>query len=1240
MVSGSIFDQMDIIKIIEYYGIRLTKEGNIWYGSIPPVGSTGKSLHVWSSTNTWYCNKNHVGGGILDFIQYMDKDLTKRQAFEKAAEISGIQPASLSEEQVDKLTEREDVYNTLTSAANIYHTGLNEESYDFIFHQWGITKDSANEWNLGYASTERNLKELNPANLVKTGLANPTSTGNLGGEFYRGRVIFPFTINGKVVNMAGRQTPKTPVDDHARYKYLRTKSENKNEQISEFVGGTSFFGEDKVKREKTCCLTEGLADCIVVNQFGSPCMAVGSTGVSKEKIPHLINLLQTKVQVYICFDDDENGSGQKGALAVGQLLFDAGIKVKIIDLPRGSEKKMDIAEFMKGKAAEDFEALKEKALRFIPYALGFCPKSDSKVENLETAEEFIKQRMLSISPAHREAYITDDIKRYFGFTNKETPCLIKLANSLVQESKTEKSGFEEDSSNQQEDGLESTLLDSLKSHTGKGLFACETWVNEFKYSIAKLQPEYLSKKLVDPRTKVYSHEKFMIAVKASFQLSVYETEEIYKKIRGINDTYHQEKRRLSSILIRLQNYSPYVRSKAERVLIKGNPLKFIQNTWKKSHVGDNAVGKTLPVCVASAYIIGDNAGLSLIITGPSGKGKSNAVNDFFDLLPPGIAVRSGFSDKYLYYSESILPGSISFLDDRELSPQMKEFCKNSMTNFQKPAVWGTVINGEPKELTAPERNVFIFSSVAGLNDDQMENRCLQCEIDSSAEQDADVAEQQRNREIADTSKKFKNRIEICKCIYDLLGLLTYEIKIPFAQAINWTHTHNRRNQPKFFDIIRAVCLYKINQRKCINGFYLAEPEDYKKACEIYKETAVQNNTNLTKKEQEVIDLFIKKNQESGFYDKANKMNPAKAKRLTYKEIADKVGIATGTVRNMFSNREDRGYGLEGKVMGFGSEDSKDGTRQTLIYYTGNVEFKTYETFSSLKSDEEVSAFIENAEKIFAQETSEINEIKEEAFKDLVDAMPSLPIINCHRDRFSSSSRNIITATILSSNDMITDKKGKNNINMHNNNLDDTTVTVKKENAPEPQIHTHTAFENKENFGIKNLEDNMCENSSNTLFSENHGDTSSKRPDDTEIILSSSLMTLDDSGDGSSNDAEIKMVTDRPEVSNLRYTTEKIKEYLNKECHGNPITKSLDCHITDFKKYCPEFERVDRDHLEYVFHKVLKSISSSDNSPKRGETSVLEQNQQEEKTLSKPAAEKKGIEILKKALQAEKKGAVV
>jgi len=128
MSSTSIFSQMDIVKIIESFGIQLKKVGDEYHGSIPPVGSSGESLHVFK-TNTWYCNKNHTGGGIVDFIQFMDHS-SKYDAYVKACEISGIQTEPLTEDELNLQAELEEVSTTLTEIANIFHSNLTNETYE------------------------------------------------------------------------------------------------------------------------------------------------------------------------------------------------------------------------------------------------------------------------------------------------------------------------------------------------------------------------------------------------------------------------------------------------------------------------------------------------------------------------------------------------------------------------------------------------------------------------------------------------------------------------------------------------------------------------------------------------------------------------------------------------------------------------------------------------------------------------------------------------------------------------------------------------------------------------------------------------------------------------------------------------------------------------------------------------------------------------------------------------------
>ena len=297
-------------------------------------------------------------------------------------------------------------------------------------------------------------------------------------------------------------------------------------------------------------------------------------------------------------------------------------------------------------------------------------------------------------------------------------------------------------------------------------------------------------------------------------------------------------------------------------------------------------------------------------------------------------------------------------------------------------------------------------------------------------------------------------MEVCKCIYDLLGLRVYDIKIPFAEAIVWNHEHNRRNQPKFFDIIRAVCLYKIHQREQVNGYYLATIEDYHKAYEIYQETTIQNNINLTESEQKIINCFVTANKAKKFYENPK---PENAARLTYEELESLTGINKPYLKKLINGKDAQSLGLGGKIKGLGAEGSADGKQKKKFYYTGAANFEIYEKFSSL-SDEDliinaVSKSIENLE----QATKEENEILKAAFQELADSLPSLSAV-----------------TLALPSQKVTGIEDKNNNSIINNIIKKDIVTLEKEKDPESKIYTHDNSKTEDNLEVENLEEKRDE----------------------------------------------------------------------------------------------------------------------------------------------------------------------
>jgi len=535
-----------------------------------------------------------------------------------------------------------------------------------------------------------------------------------------------------------------------------------------------------------------------------------------------------------------------------------------------------------------------------------------------------------------------------------------------------------------------TILKKAEEDGITGVPNCLKWIAENSEALFTLPRCLLLKEIIDARAGIFEMPEVIKDIGRVFKLETENLEIIYDRVNTINCEYHKEKKRIELTIARINTYPEIMRSRAEQELLTGDPYKFNLDTWKRRHIGDEVVGQTLIACAGSTFIVGKNAGLHFKPSGESGKGKTSGVDTFLDQLPPSMIIRGGLSDKYIYYGDDINAGSICFVDDRDLSDNLKEVVKNSISNFQKPEFHRTVINGTPKKFRASPRTSWIFASVDGFDDEQIDNRFLKADVDSTHEQDEKVAEFQRKGEFSDILTSDNEDLEVCKCMFDILSLFTYDIRVPYAEAIIWNHVKNRRNQPKFIDIIRSVCLYKIYQRECVSGCFLANMEDYTQAVEIYKGTATQNNINLTAQEQKVLNVFITQNKAVGYYK-----NPLKtaAARMDIEELMDATGFKRSRLVQILEGRRDRNtYGMFDKVDQLYKEESETG-RKTLYFYKGNVDFSTFERFTSIKSTEDVEKLTENIKRQLQSTTASTvtieNDIRSRIISNCYHLLPSV-----------------------------------------------------------------------------------------------------------------------------------------------------------------------------------------------------------------------------------------------------------
>ena len=126
-------------------------------------------------------------------------------------------------------------------------------------------------------------------------------------------------------------------------------------------------------------------------------------------------------------------------------------------------------------------------------------------------------------------------------------------------------------------------------------------------------------------------------------------------------------------------YEPHIIKLANRLLDRGDSMRFILDTWNRLHIGDRSIGSTCACSVAALYLI-NTSSVNLKPNGSSGKGKSDASKKFLHLLPNHMYRTGSMSGKALWYDTSIHKGMIMFTDDVNLTEDNVTMIKQRAIN--------------------------------------------------------------------------------------------------------------------------------------------------------------------------------------------------------------------------------------------------------------------------------------------------------------------------------------------------------------------------------------------------------------------------------------------------------------------------------------------------------------------------------------------------------------------------------
>jgi DNA primase len=160
-----------------------------------------------------------------------------------------------------------------------------------------------------------------------------------GRDAFCRRVIFPCSQQGRVINLYGRS-----IGTAFPHRFLPRPK-----------GG--LFAWESVNQFSTVILVEGLFDLAVLWQAGfrNTTCAFG-THLTPAQFSQLCD--RNHRHIYLAFDQDANQAGQQATGALARRLENAGLLVRVIELPEGHDPN---SYFTAGATAADFARCLDRA---------------------------------------------------------------------------------------------------------------------------------------------------------------------------------------------------------------------------------------------------------------------------------------------------------------------------------------------------------------------------------------------------------------------------------------------------------------------------------------------------------------------------------------------------------------------------------------------------------------------------------------------------------------------------------------------------------------------------------------------------------------------------------------------------------------------------------------------------------------------------------------------------------------
>ena len=333
----------------------------------------------------------------------------------------------------------------------------------------------------------------------------------------------------------------------------------------------------------------------------------------------------------------------------------------------------------------------------------------------------------------------------------------------------------------------------------------------------------------------------------------------------------------------------HITHRAMEILEKEDPVDFIIKSFERMHIGDKPTAKYLLASVISQQIK-NTKGIQPKTHGRSTGGKTHCAEVMAHHMPEGVVKEMTVSAKALYYEDDLKPRTVIFSDDVSMTDDLDATLKRTMSNFTKVTTHKTVDKGMAVTKEIPPRIVWWLTSVGDSFSEELNNRLVGLGVDDDPETDKQVFKyQKRQAKIGQMDLIEDETVQICREIIRLIRTEElFNVIIPFAEAIEMSHIENRRNFPRFLDLIKASAVLHFKQRKTDeNSNLVATEDDFNFALGLYTPRAQSLMMNLNDK-QVVVAKFIYENPGLTIKEMEERGIEYKGKKLQYQDLYNNI----------------------------------------------------------------------------------------------------------------------------------------------------------------------------------------------------------------------------------------------------------------------------------------------------------------------------------------------------------------